>query len=68
MKGRVTHFSLLSQKLEMNRGSKEDMSKAEIGQMVRLSSQTDGHIVNIKENNLKGIKIATSVTTQMVRK
>jgi hypothetical protein len=52
----------------MNRGSKEDMSKAEIGQMVRLSSQTDGHIVNIKENNLKGIKIATSVTTQMVRK
>jgi hypothetical protein len=24
--------------------------------------------VNIKENNLKGIKIATSVTTQMVRK
>jgi hypothetical protein len=59
VEGRVVHLPL-SQKLEMNKLSEEDMSKAKAGWELEMWYQTVRQIMNVQEKILKEIKSTTS--------
>ena len=63
MKGKDTHYSLLSQKLEIIRLWDEGLVEGKIGRKIGLLHQPLAQGVNIKE-----VRSATPVNTGMIRK